>query len=129
MRFADLAAVLGTRSNAPAPFSARRDANNFKVHASRCSSCGSCATLFRMAPLRGFGFVILLTIADGRLCYREAEPTLESLMAAISKALSRISGTDVDIETLKTIIMFCVVGLTVLLMCMSYGLDLSAGFF
>jgi hypothetical protein len=50
-------------------------------------------------------------------------------MAAFTKALSRISGTNVDIETLKTIIMFCGVGLTVSLMLMSYGLDLSAGFF
>ena len=50
-------------------------------------------------------------------------------MAAFAKAPSRISGTDVDIETLKTIIMFCGVGLTVSLMLMSYGLDLSAGFF
>ena len=50
-------------------------------------------------------------------------------MAAIAKALSRISGTDVDIETLKTIIIFCGVGLMVSLMLMSYGVDLSAGFF
>jgi hypothetical protein len=50
-------------------------------------------------------------------------------MAAFAKALSRISGTNVDIETLKTIIMFCGVGLTVSLMLMSYGLDLSAGLF
>jgi hypothetical protein len=50
-------------------------------------------------------------------------------MAAIAKTLSRISGTHVDIETLKTIVMFCAVGLTVSFMCASYGLDLSAGFF
>jgi hypothetical protein len=54
---------------------------------------------------------------------------MESQMAALAKALSRFSGTSVDVETLKTIIMFCGVGLTVSLMCMSYGLDLSAGFF
>ena len=35
----------------------------------------------------------------------------------------------VYIETLKTIAMFCGVGLTVSLLLASYGLDLSAGFF
>jgi hypothetical protein len=50
-------------------------------------------------------------------------------MASIAKALSRISGTSVDVETLKMIIMFCAVGLTVSLMCMTYGIDLSPGFF
>jgi hypothetical protein len=47
----------------------------------------------------------------------------------IAKPLSSISRTNLDVETLKTIIMFCAVGLTVSLMCASYGLDLSAGFF
>jgi len=32
-------------------------------------------------------------------------------MLTIAKALSRISGTSVDVETLKTIIIFCAVGL------------------
>jgi hypothetical protein len=50
-------------------------------------------------------------------------------MAALAKTLSRISGTSVDVETLKTIVMFCAVGLTVSLMCMAYGLDLSPGLF
>jgi hypothetical protein len=50
-------------------------------------------------------------------------------MTVIAKALSRISGTNIDIETLKTIIMFCGVGLTVSLMYASYGLDLGPGFF
>jgi hypothetical protein len=50
-------------------------------------------------------------------------------MASIASALSRISGAQVGVETLKTLIMFCGVGLTVSLMCMSYGLDLSPGFF
>ena len=50
-------------------------------------------------------------------------------MLTIAKALSRISGTSVDVETLKMIIMFCAVGLTVSLMCMTYGIDLSPGFF
>jgi hypothetical protein len=50
-------------------------------------------------------------------------------MVAVAKALSRISGTQVEVETLKTIVMFCGVGLTVSLLLASYGLDLSPGFF
>jgi hypothetical protein len=50
-------------------------------------------------------------------------------MAAIARMLSRASGTQVDIETLKTIVMFCGVGLTVSLLLATYGLDLSPGFF
>jgi hypothetical protein len=45
------------------------------------------------------------------------------------RALSRVTVTQVDIETLKTLAMFCGVGLTVSLMVASYGVDLSAGFF
>ena len=52
-----------------------------------------------------------------------------SAMATIARVLSRTSGTDVDVETIKTCIMFCGVGLTVSLMLASYGLDLSPGFF
>jgi len=51
-------------------------------------------------------------------------------MAAIARALSRtFPNTRVDIEVLRTIAMFCAVGLTVSLLAASYGLDLSAGFF
>ncbi len=50
-------------------------------------------------------------------------------MVAIAKALSRVSGTQVNIETLKAIAIFCGAGLTVSLLLVSYGLDLSAGFF
>jgi hypothetical protein len=50
-------------------------------------------------------------------------------MAAIARALSRVTGTDVDVETVKTLVMFCGVGLLVSLLMASYGLDLSAGFF
>jgi hypothetical protein len=50
-------------------------------------------------------------------------------MDAIAKALSRLSGTQVDNETLKTIAIFCGFGLTVSLIAAIYGLDLSAGFF
>ena len=50
-------------------------------------------------------------------------------MHAIVRVLSRGFGTQVDIETLKTIALFGGVGLTVSLLIASYGLDLSAGFF
>jgi hypothetical protein len=52
-----------------------------------------------------------------------------SQMAAIAKLLSRSSGTQVDVETLKTVAMFCGVGLFVSLLAALYGLDLSGGFF
>jgi hypothetical protein len=55
--------------------------------------------------------------------------TMEIAMAAIARMLSRTSGAQIDIETLKTLAMFCGVGLTVSLLMASYGLDLSAGFF
>lgn len=50
-------------------------------------------------------------------------------MAAIARVLSRASGIQVDVETLKTIFMFCGVGLTVSLLLATYGLDLSPGLF
>jgi hypothetical protein len=51
------------------------------------------------------------------------------MTAAIARVLSRISGTEVEFETLKAIAIFCGVGLLVSLLVASYGLDLSAGFF
>jgi hypothetical protein len=50
-------------------------------------------------------------------------------MAVIGKALSGASGKAVEVETLKTIAMFCGVGLLVSLLFATYGLDLSTGFF
>jgi hypothetical protein len=50
-------------------------------------------------------------------------------MAALAKILSRASGTEAEVETLKNIAMFCGVGLLVSLLFATYGLDLSAGFF
>ena len=49
-------------------------------------------------------------------------------MAALARALSRASGTNVDVETLKTIAIFCGVGLFASLLFATYGLDLSPGF-
>ena len=50
-------------------------------------------------------------------------------MAAIARVLSRGFGSQVDVGTLKTIVIFCGAGLTVSLLLVGYGLDLSAGFF
>jgi hypothetical protein len=45
------------------------------------------------------------------------------------KLLLRASEIQVDVETLKTLVIFCGVCLVVSLFFASYGLDLSAGFF
>jgi hypothetical protein len=51
-------------------------------------------------------------------------------MAAIAKALGRaFPGVQVDVETLKTLAMFCGVGLLVSLLLATWGLDMSPGFF
>jgi hypothetical protein len=55
---------------------------------------------------------------------------MESPMTALAQALSRLSAaTNIEIETLKAIAVFCGVGLLISLLCMTYGLDLSPGFF
>jgi hypothetical protein len=54
----------------------------------------------------------------------------DSQMTAIARVLARrLPASQAEIETLKTIGMFCGVGLLVSLMLASYGLDLSPGFF
>lgn len=51
-------------------------------------------------------------------------------MTAIARVLSRaLPATGVDTETLKTIAMFCGVGLVVSLLIAMQGLDISVGFF
>jgi hypothetical protein len=50
-------------------------------------------------------------------------------MTVIARIVSSASGTSVDAETLRTVFMFCAVGLTVSLLAASYGVDLSPGFF
>ncbi|WP_291576471.1 hypothetical protein [Bradyrhizobium sp.] len=50
-------------------------------------------------------------------------------MAAIAQALSRALQSVDEIETLKQIALFCGAGLLVTLLCLTYGLDLSPGFF
>jgi hypothetical protein len=56
--------------------------------------------------------------------------TQEIAMTAIPKALSNvIPAISPDFDILKTVAVFCGVGLCVSLILASYGLDLSAGFF
>jgi len=50
-------------------------------------------------------------------------------MTAIAHALSRALQSTGEFETLKLIALFCGVGLLLSLVCMTYGLDLSPGFF
>jgi hypothetical protein len=51
-------------------------------------------------------------------------------MAAIAKALSHATGVEIDADTLKPVLIFSGIGLVVsLLAILTYGLDLSPGFF
>jgi hypothetical protein len=54
-------------------------------------------------------------------------------MAALVHALSQAFGTDAEIESLKIVAIFSGLGLLVSLLCvlsfLTYGLDLSPGFF
>jgi hypothetical protein len=51
-------------------------------------------------------------------------------MVAIAKVLVQTFHLDhIEVETLKSVLMFCAVGLTVALLFATYGLDLSPGFF
>jgi hypothetical protein len=48
-------------------------------------------------------------------------------MTILTKVLFRASGTQVDVEMLKTIVMFCGVGLVVSLLLAGNGLEIGAG--
>jgi hypothetical protein len=54
---------------------------------------------------------------------------LEAAMATLARMLSRASGFEIDVETLRPIVIFCGAGLLFALMLLSYGVDLSPGFF
>jgi hypothetical protein len=53
----------------------------------------------------------------------------EATMTAMAQALSRVFQSVDESDTLKKIALFCGVGLLLSLVCMTYGLDLSPGFF
>jgi tRNA A37 threonylcarbamoyltransferase TsaD len=73
--------------------------------------------------LRGLGY--------GGQSGLDPEARMRSEMTAIARALSRaFPKTNHEIEALKTIAVFCGVGLVVsLLLAATSGLDMSAGFF
>jgi hypothetical protein len=51
-------------------------------------------------------------------------------MTALAHAISRTTGRDIDADSLGAVLIFSSIGLAVsLLSIMSYGLDLSYGFF
>lgn len=50
-------------------------------------------------------------------------------MTAIARALSRAFVSIHETEMLKQLLLFCLAGLFVSLLIMTYGIDLSAGFF
>jgi hypothetical protein len=50
-------------------------------------------------------------------------------MIALARALSLASGTNLEVEALKTVAMFCGVGLFASSLFLAYGLDISPGFF
>jgi len=50
-------------------------------------------------------------------------------MTALAHTLSQATGIQIDVETLKPIVMLCGAGLFISLMFATYGLDLSPGFF
>jgi hypothetical protein len=50
-------------------------------------------------------------------------------MTAIARVVSNVSATPVGGGALRTVLMFCAVGLTVSMLVASFGVDLSPGFF
>jgi hypothetical protein len=51
-------------------------------------------------------------------------------MTALVQALSRATGTEIDVESLTKVAIFCGIGLLISLLAIgTYGLDLSYGFF
>jgi hypothetical protein len=54
---------------------------------------------------------------------------MEAKMAALAKMLTRASGYEIHVETVRAIVIFCGAGLLFSLLLLSYGIDLSPGFF
>jgi hypothetical protein len=57
------------------------------------------------------------------------EEAWRSQVTAIARALSRAFTTAAEVEVLKQLLLFCLAGLVVSVLMMTYGLDLSPGFF
>jgi hypothetical protein len=57
------------------------------------------------------------------------EQQTEINMAALARAISRATGTEIDVESLSAILIFSGIGLLLTLVAIeAYGLDLSYGF-
>ena len=55
---------------------------------------------------------------------------MELKMTALAQAISRVTGTEIDVESLKAIVVFSGIGLLVTMVAIEhYGLDLSYAFF
>ena len=51
-------------------------------------------------------------------------------MTTIAHVISRATGTEIDVDSLSAVLIFCGIGLTLSLFAIeAYGLDLSCGFF
>lgn len=50
-------------------------------------------------------------------------------MTALARVLSRTTGIEIDVDTLRPILVFCAAGLLFSLLLMSYGADLNPGLF
>ena len=63
-----------------------------------------------------------------RQCFANEQQT-EINMAALARAISRATGTEIDVESLSAILIFSGIGLLLTLVAIAaYGLDLSYGF-
>jgi hypothetical protein len=55
---------------------------------------------------------------------------VETAMATLARFLSQASGIEIDVDTLRTIAIFSCAGLLLsLVLLLTYGIDLSPGFF
>jgi hypothetical protein len=50
-------------------------------------------------------------------------------MTTLARMLSRASGFEIDVDVLRAILIFCGAGLLFTFLVLSYGIDLSPGFF
>ena len=50
-------------------------------------------------------------------------------MAALARVLTRATGIEIGVDTLRPILIFCTAGLLFSLLLMSYGLNLNPGLF
>src|SRR5690348_6578149 len=56
--------------------------------------------------------------------------SLEAHMAALARIITRASGFEIEVDTLRAVVIFCGAGLLFsLLLLLTYGIDLSPGFF